>query len=624
MLRCILDGSAPALPGAGAPIPAFEASQAEADQVSDRRAGEAQRVADYLQTQGRLVSLRTRQASASTSLADADRRFAAVKVDWAALWSATMADPGLPTVMADWRRARDEVVALSKAADETERAQERLRLRRDAARYGVVALLPEIGGEATLAVVLAHVDLVCTRREQDAETHRGLVAAALRDVQALKMGEAKVVTAGIALEAWRTEWAGAVAALGLTDPCGVEDAEAALAAWARIAEAAPAWRIAQDRVDQITDTINSFAAEVATVQTATAKADTGEPGPVTAARLIRQLTEARSVEQRFAALSERIDGHAKSANDARNRLDEANAGIAALQALAGAADVSGLEAAISRARRRNEAETESSRLLGRVVDKSDGLDELRLRLAAVGYNPDQAAVQLDAIGEELGALGGQREHWAAERTRVEAALDAMQQGLDAASAAQDAHHALADARAAAERYARLHVARELLRSGIDRFRRSQQGPLLQAAGRHFAALTGNRYGRLAVDEDKDGRMAMLAVRDDGSECPVDALSEGTADQLFLALRVATEEAQAASAEPFPFIADDLLVHFDDTRAARAIRLLAGLGRTAQVILFSHHDHIADLAEGLASPEVAVVRLPGLETGAAAGPRLAAD
>ena len=70
-LRCILDGSASALPGAGPPIPAFEALQAEADQVSDRRADEAQRVADYLQNQGRLVSLRVRQASASASLADA-------------------------------------------------------------------------------------------------------------------------------------------------------------------------------------------------------------------------------------------------------------------------------------------------------------------------------------------------------------------------------------------------------------------------------------------------------------------------------------------------------------------------------------------------------------------------
>jgi uncharacterized protein YhaN len=256
------------------------------------------------------------------------------------------------------------------------------------------------------------------------------------------------------------------------------------------------------------------------------------------------------------------------------------------------------------------------RLLGRVIEEGDGFDEPALRGAAGGYDPDRAAARLDSIGEELGALGEQREQWAAKRTRAEAVLENMQHGEAAATAAQDAHHALADAKAAAERYARLHVARELLRSGIDRFRRSQQGPLLQAAGRHFAALTGGRYERLAVDEDKDGRMLMLAMRDDGSECPVEALSEGTADQLYLALRVAMVEAHAISAEPLPFIADDLLVHFDNSRAAAAIRLLTELGRTTQVILFSHHDHVAQLAQAMASPKVAIVRLPGLEAGAA--------
>ena len=103
---------------------------------------------------------------------------------------------------------------------------------------------------------------------------------------------------------------------------------------------------------------------------------------------------------------------------------------------------------------------------------------------------------------------------------------------------------------------------------------------------------------------------MLAVRDNGSECPVEALGEGTADQLYLALRVAMVEAHAASAEPLPFIADDLLVHFDDARAAAAIHMLAELGQTTQVILFSHHDHVAALAHDM--PAVATIRLPSLE------------
>ena len=51
-----------------------------------------------------------------------------------------------------------------------------------------------------------------------------------------------------------------------------------------------------------------------------------------------------------------------------------------------------------------------------------------------------------------------------------------------------------------------------------------QGPMLRAAGAHFALLTGGRYVRLGVGEDNSGRAVLLAIRDDGvTECPVEAL-----------------------------------------------------------------------------------------------------
>jgi uncharacterized protein YhaN len=101
---------------------------------------------------------------------------------------------------------------------------------------------------------------------------------------------------------------------------------------------------------------------------------------------------------------------------------------------------------------------------------------------------------------------------------------------------------------------------------------------------------------------------------------VEALSEGARDQLYLALRVAAIEGHVANAEPLPFIADDLLVNFDDTRAAAAIELLSALGRTTQVILFTHHDHIATLAVGQTG--AAVQRLPPLVATATLVPALA--
>lgn len=80
------------------------------------------------------------------------------------------------------------------------------------------------------------------------------------------------------------------------------------------------------------------------------------------------------------------------------------------------------------------------------------------------------------------------------------------------------------------------------------------------------------------------------------------MSEGATDQLFLALRLASIALEATGSEPMPFVADDLLVNFDDERAAAALRLLSEFGKTTQVILFTHHRHLLDLLQ----PEAASI------------------
>ncbi|MBR0669638.1 hypothetical protein GXW76_00510 [Roseomonas soli] len=79
-------------------------------------------------------------------------------------------------------------------------------------------------------------------------------------------------------------------------------------------------------------------------------------------------------------------------------------------------------------------------------------------------------------------------------------------------------------------------------------------------------------------------------------------------RVFEALRVAAVEAHAAQAEPFPFIADDLLVQFDDRRTDAALALLGRSGRTTQVILFTHHAHVVDMARRQAT--AAILTMPG--------------
>ena len=88
------------------------------------------------------------------------------------------------------------------------------------------------------------------------------------------------------------------------------------------------------------------------------------------------------------------------------------------------------------------------------------------------------------------------------------------------------------------------------------------------------------------------------------------MSEGTVDQLYLALRVAAVEDAVRGGVRLPFLADDLFINFDDERAAAGFKVLAELARTTQVLFFTHHEHLAEIANRALAP--AKIAVCGLE------------
>lgn len=116
---------------------------------------------------------------------------------------------------------------------------------------------------------------------------------------------------------------------------------------------------------------------------------------------------------------------------------------------------------------------------------------------------------------------------------------------------------------------------------------------------------------------------LAGMRRDGKSVSVTGMSTGSADQLYLALRVAAIEDYLDHARPLPFIADDLFINFDDVRAAAGFRVLGELARKTQVLFFTHHEHLIDLANGALGTKVSTIRLPGQIFAAERGSPLAA-
>ena len=96
----------------------------------------------------------------------------------------------------------------------------------------------------------------------------------------------------------------------------------------------------------------------------------------------------------------------------------------------------------------------------------------------------------------------------------------------------------------------------------------------------FSAMTGSRYDRLSFNQD-----LTLDVGAQGEDILRSSLwrSDGTVDQLYLALRLAVAEALTPNA---PLVLDDALVRFDDTRLKAALDILQAEAQRRQILLFT--------------------------------------
>ena len=130
----------------------------------------------------------------------------------------------------------------------------------------------------------------------------------------------------------------------------------------------------------------------------------------------------------------------------------------------------------------------------------------------------------------------------------------------------------------------------------------------------FRRLTLGSFESLRTDVDDQGRDVLAGTRP-GETAPVhlDGMSEGTCDQLYLALRLASLESHLDGNEPIPFVVDDVLISFDDDRATAALGVLVELSQRTQIVFFTHHLHLVRLAEeNLDRAVLFVHRLPGRE------------
>jgi uncharacterized protein YhaN len=145
----------------------------------------------------------------------------------------------------------------------------------------------------------------------------------------------------------------------------------------------------------------------------------------------------------------------------------------------------------------------------------------------------------------------------------------------------------------------LAVTGQILESIRASYETDRQPETLQEASGYFSQMTQGRYRRVWTPVGE----RILRVEDaDRHWLPVEVLSRGAREQLFLSLRLSLAAYFARRGAPLPLILDDVLVKFDSERAkaaAQVIRDFAVAGH--QMLVFTCHEHIAKLFRSLKAP-----------------------
>ena len=149
------------------------------------------------------------------------------------------------------------------------------------------------------------------------------------------------------------------------------------------------------------------------------------------------------------------------------------------------------------------------------------------------------------------------------------------------------HAQLLEQRDALERqYAAIALAIETLGRADSELQSRFSPQLAQKAADYMDYLTDGRYDELVLARDLS---AKAHSADDPTPRDTAYLSAGTADLLYLSVRLALCELTCPADDPCPLVLDDTLVNFDDARAKRARALFREIAQHRQVILFTCHE-----------------------------------
>lgn len=265
-----------------------------------------------------------------------------------------------------------------------------------------------------------------------------------------------------------------------------------------------------------------------------------------------------------------------------------------------AAGLSDAQTALAEMRRRRSALAAAQQQAREAVLYRDALrrqlTEAELSQPAAAITPDTAEDVTEALAQAQQALTEARRRYDTLLGRIRA----LDSSSDLTAQLSQKQEELARLQ---EEYDAIALAMTALEQANTTLQNRFSPALGARAAEIFAALTAGKYDKVLLSSDLS--LSAEAAGDPMSRS-IQQLSQGAADQLYLAVRLAICDMVLPAEKHVPLILDDALVTFDDDRLRAALDYLLSESKNRQILLFTCHDRERAYLQG--RENVSVIRL----------------
>lgn len=593
----------------------FQDAVKQADSVADLRLDKARAASELLILNRNIAQTEVliEQLEADEIALEGEGKL--LEETWSALWSSIPIEVATPDEMLEWLNTRNEIL---KQIVIQRKARHQLDDYRNEENEAIALVQTELArlewdpneiNTASLRVMVEMAEAFC--QEQEARSERlELIQDNIRKAKSnysrrrddLKEAENK-------REVWKTKWSRAVSEIGLKANDLPNVVEIQINVLEQMQVSSTIARNLQDKdIPNIERDIEVFRGEVNKFLKELAPDLVGMDINTAVEELEQRREQALEFHKQYKELTESVIRRQEEIDNIVEDRKKKEAIIQLLKGEAGVTNDDELRIAVERSDRLRLLNQELDNIMETLDQQGDGLAIDVLDEECRNINIDEIRTREEVVDNELNILNERLEQALIVHTKANSTFNAIVGDDAAAKASADQQEALAAMKDAAERYVRVRTSGLLLRWAIDRYRTEKQGPLLKRSSKLFQILTQKSFEKLAVDFDDRDNLQLTGIRPDGNVVPLAGLSSGTEDQLFLALRLAAVEDYIERVTTLPFVADDLFINFDQDRAASGFEVLGHLSERTQVLFFTHHQHLIDVALKKLGPSTNVVSL----------------